>query len=142
MNLTVNDLQNTLLHLFHARGLPAGQSVSLGTVEQLWGITTLRRGDLLDAIVRLSATGLLGIDDKAGDTMLSLTLAGEADARRLHGPHGGTWGQYLHSVLLPGLRTQPLPAAANSPSHGRRSYEHRTAAQNRAHAIRAGRYVG
>jgi len=142
MKLTVNDLQNTLLHLFNARGLPAGKQVPLGTVEQLWGITSLRRGDLLDAIVRLSATGLLGIEDQAGDTMLSLTLAGEADARRLHSPDGGSWGQYLHSVLLPGLRLQQMPAAANSPSHGRRAYEHRTAAQNRAHDMRAGRYVG
>jgi len=142
MNLTVNDLHNTLLHLFHARGLPAGRQVPLSMVEQLWSITTLRRGDLLDAIVRLSATGLMSIDDQAGDTMLALSLAGEADARRLHGPDGATWGQYLHSVLLPSLRGQQLPAAANTPNHGRRAYEHRTAAQNRAHDMRAGRYVG
>ena len=129
MSLTVNDLQNTLLHLFHARGLGAGRQVPLIQVEQLWSVTTLRRGDLLDAIVRLSATGNLGIDDQAGDTLLSLTPAGETGARTLCGPQGMPWGQYLQGVLLPTLRQRQLPAAPGG--NGRRHYESR-AAQHQA----------
>jgi hypothetical protein len=128
MSLAVTDLQNTLLHLFHARGLGAGRQVPLLQVEQLWSITTLRRGDLLDAIVRLSATGQLGIDDQAGDTLLSLTPAGESGAHMLSGPEGMPWGQYLHGVLLPQLRQRQTATAPGG--RGRRSYESRTMHQN------------
>ena len=105
-------------------------------VEQLWNITTLRRGDLLDAIVRLSATGNLGIDDRDGDTLLSLTPAGESGARTLSGPEGMPWGQYLQGVLLPTLRQRQLPVAPGG--NGRRHYESRAAqhqAQRHAHAL-------
>lgn len=135
MSLTVNDLQNTLLRLFHARGLAAGRQVSRVQVEQLWNITTLRRGDLLDAIVRLSATGHLGIDDREGDTLLSLTPAGESAARTLRVPEGMPW-QYLQGVLLPTLRQRQLPAAPGG--NGRRHYESRAAqhqAQRHSHAL-------
>jgi len=123
MSPAVTDLQNTLLHLFHARGLTAGRQLPLLQVEQLWSITTLRRGDLLDAIVRLSATGHLGIDDQDGDTLLSLTPAGESGARSLSGPQGMPWAQYLHGVLLPRIRQRQLPTAPGG--NGRRHYETR-----------------
>ncbi len=139
MTVTVSDMQNTLLQLFRDRGLSCGEEVTLAGVEQLWAATTLRRGDLLDAVVRNTATGLLAIEDRDGDTLLALTADGETAAAQLSQPGSISWNQYLHTVLLPGVRQRHLPAAPAG--RGRRSYENRTDAQNHALELRQRRYA-
>lgn len=128
MNVNVSDLQNTLLQLLRDHRLGAGEEISLSDLETLWRGTTLRRADLLDGVVRLTATNLLSIEDRWGETLVSLTAAGVAAGHELSQPGQIPWTQHLHTVLLPAVRTRRVQPYPNG--RGRRDYDARTEAQN------------
>lgn len=119
MKLTPEETQNTLLQLLFERGPIGARNISLNLVAEIWAETTLRRGDLLDAIVRLSAIGHLTITDQDGDTLLSLTLPGVIAARAMRAPDSQPWGQHLQKELLPRQRQRQVPAMES----GRRRHE-------------------
>lgn len=121
MKLTPEETQNTLLQLLFERGPVGARNISLNLVAEIWAETTLRRGDLLDAIVRLSAIGHLSIADHDGDTRLSLTVPGVIAARAARAPGDQAWGEHLHKTLLPGQRQRQVPASEGG--RGRRGYE-------------------
>jgi hypothetical protein len=121
VKLTPEETQNTLLQLLFERGPAGARNISLNQVAELWAETTLRRGDLLDAIVRLSAIGHLTIADSDGDTLLSLTVPGVIAARAARAPDDQTWSEHLHKTLLPRQRQPKAPSPEGS--RGRRGYE-------------------
>lgn len=121
MQVSGVDVQNAMLQLFRDRGLTVGDELSLARLEHFWPQTCLRRSDLLDGLVRMAAGGLIILDDHAGEPYLALTDAGAARALTFSESGRLSWGQYLHDVLLPGVRRQAQAAAQNL--NGRRSYD-------------------
>jgi len=121
VKLTAQETQNSLLQLLFERGPVGARNIPLSRVEEIWAETTLRRGDLLEAIVHLSALGHLVITDTDTDTdaLVSLTVPGIIAARGTRAPDGQPWGEHLHQTLLP--RQRPAPSTGDS--RGRRSYE-------------------
>ena len=121
MKLSAQETQNSLLQLLFERGPVGARNIPLGRVEEIWAETTLRRGDLLEAIVHLSALGHLVITDTDTDALVSLTVPGIIAARGTRAPEGQPWGEHLHQTLLP--RQRPAPSASAGQGRGRRSYE-------------------
>lgn len=97
VKLTPEETQNnTLLQILFERGPAGARNISLHLVSELWDETRLRRGDLLDALLRLSAIGQLTITDKDdGDALLSLTVPGVIAARSKRSSEGQSWSQHL-----------------------------------------------
>ena len=121
MQVSGVDIQNAMLQLFRDRGLAAGDELSLARLEHFWAETRLRRSDLLDGLVRLAASGLIILDDHEGESYLALTEAGAQRGLSFSESGRLPWNQYLHDVLLPGVRRQAraVPQSLN----GRRSYD-------------------
>ncbi|HSW13607.1 MAG TPA: hypothetical protein VLI06_12255 [Solimonas sp.] len=117
MQISETETQNTLLQLFRERGLEAGDELRLGRLEEFWSATTLRRTDLLEAMVKLLARGYLLIDEQDGETWLALT---EAGVEHVIDPE---WTGQLQSELLPALRRRALQAGPDG--RGRRRHEQR-----------------
>lgn len=121
MKVSDTDVQNTVLQLFRARGLVAGDEILLARLEHFWGSTTLRRADLLNGIALLASRGLLQVDEHDGETCLSLTDAAERQAPASSDGGQDSWHRHLHAELLPALRQRQTRVIANG--GGRRDYE-------------------
>lgn len=125
MQITAEDIQNTILECFGHRGLSTDEAMWLSRLELFWKETRLRRSDLLNGVAQLCTMGLLAMEALEDQTDLYLTSAGESRSKELLASGKDYWGRYLRDKLLPSVRVKdlPLPEGGSGRRMGERQEE-------------------